>query len=233
MVRALVALVGCLILLAIVALGAEIWTRKAIDERVQQTVEDYLTSASSDGLGFDTVVARHLGWALPDLYRGNLERIDAVAVEGELAGLPVQRLTLSAGPVDLAGRQAGSVQATATLGPQAVASVVASSGGLSGAAVTMLTADTIRVTAPAQGMELVVDLRVAAEGGGVVATAVSATAGGVALDPATVVPQPLPLLPVSSLPAGLLATGVEVSSGPGGVGAAVELRFGCTDCRLG
>ena len=204
-----------------------------IDEQVQQTVESYLRSVTSDGAGFDTVVARHLGWALPDLSRGELAQIDAVAVDGQVAGLPVQRLTLSAGPVDLVGRQAGSVEATATLGPQAVAAVVVATSGFSGATVTSLSQDSIRVSAPSQGSDILLDLQLRAEGGGVTATAVSASVAGVALDPATVVPGPLPLLPAETLPAGLLATGVEVSPGPAGAGAVVELRFGCTDCSLG
>ncbi len=232
--RAFLAFLACVVLLAAVVGGAEIVARRALDDRVQATAVTVLKQASSDGRGFATVTADHSGWALPDIGRGTLTGIDAVAADGELGGLRVDRLTLTAGPIHLDTREADSVQVVATLGPQAVIDVVETSGGLSGATVAVLAADTIRVSAILQGSAVVIDLRLAAEGGGIVALPVSATANGQPLDPASMLPPRLELLPAASLPGAVLATGVEASSGPGGQGAVVDLRFDCNSgCGVG
>lgn len=231
--RALAVILGLVLTLAVLVVGAETLTRRTVDDTVAATVSRYLVAASSDGQGFATVHAHTTGRALPALAQRRVSGISAVATDGEVAGLRVDRLDMSSGPIDLRTRQASDVRVTATLGEAALASVVATSGGVPGATVTAASPDTLRVAAPYAGADLVLDLQLSAEGGGVTGRAVAATVSGQSVDPAQVLAGPAVLLPADSLPSGLAAAGATVSGAADGTDPVVTLVLECpSGCSL-
>lgn len=233
--REVKAAVAVLALLVALGAAAEIGTRVLLDGAVRAAADLGLRRASSDGGGFADVTGDARGWALPDLLRGRLTGVDVVAVDGELGGLPVGRLSGSTGAVDLGTRQADDVVVVADTDPGALLDTAGELAGadLSGGEVTTAGADTLRFSGEVAGTPVEADVLVAPDGaGGLVATVRSARAAGAAVDPSLLPRSEAALLGPADLPPGFSVTGAEVTSAPDGA-PVLRVTLECPDrCDL-
>lgn len=225
---------GVVALLLALACLAEVVTRVLLDDAVTTTATAGLAWSSQDGQGFTEVTGDARGWAVPDLVRGGLSGVDVVATDGELGGLPIQRLTATTGRVDLGDRHARDVAIVATTDP---ANLVPRAGDLLGVDLTggTITAggpDLLLFSGDVAGVALTADVRLAPDGtGGLVATAAAVTADGEPVDPALLPSAGAPLLRAEDLPAGFVVESATVRDGP--AGALVDVALRCAgDCDL-
>jgi hypothetical protein len=223
---------GCVVLLILALLvvglgaGAEIVARRTVDDRLTTEVRAALASQSRGG--FASVTADEQGWALPDVARGRLSQVDVTALDGTVAGLPVQRLQLSATDLRFADLSAGRVTATATVdGAQALQTLADQFPGPLTGQIEVLGPDSVRLGATAAGQPATVDVRLRPDGtGGLVAEVVAAQVAGTTVDPAQVGLTGAGLIDGSELPVGLQVTSVTVRQSGGG--AAVDVGMQCT-----
>jgi hypothetical protein len=226
-----------LVLLAVLAalcVAGEVAARRLLDGVVEDAVAAGLRRASTDGTGFATVDAGEQGWAAPDLLRGRLSGVEAEAVDGDIDGLPLERVVLRTGEVDLGGRTADDVVVTASMDGARLLRLAGRLLGeeLAGGAVSAVADDTVRFTGGLSGGAVTADVRVAAAAdGGLVAEPVAATVDGRPLDPAALVPSGPVHVERARLPAGTAVTEVRVSEDAGG--ARVEVVLECpSGCAL-
>jgi hypothetical protein len=223
-VRAVAALVA--LVLVLVAL-AEVATRTLLDDAVASAAAVGLARASRDGQGFADVSGDARGWAIPDLVRGRLSGVDVVAVDGDLAGLPVRRLTATAGAVDLRGRDARDVVVVATADP---GDLLAPAGelvdvDLSGGTVAPAGPDLLRFSGDVGGTPVTADLRLAPDGaGGLLATVESVTSGGEPVPDALLPSTGALVVRAEELPAGFAVESATVRDVAGEAQLEVALR---------
>lgn len=215
---------GLAIMLVLVAIvvglvgAAEVYTRRSVDDRLTVEVARRL-AAESEGGGFASVTADERGWTGPDLLRGRLSEVDVVAVDGDIRGVPVDRLTVTATDLRVASLSAASVQAAAVVDVTAALAAVSEQTGLAVAdgSVTVLGPDSVQVATAIQARPATVDVRVAPDAaGGVSAQVLSLTVDGSPVDPALLAVREVSLLDAARLPADLGVDGVAVTDSPGG-----------------
>jgi hypothetical protein len=233
--RSVKAAAAVLALLAALVTAAEIGTRILLDDAVRTAADVGLRRASVGGGGFADVVGDARGWALPDLLRGRLSGVEVVAVDGELGGLPVKRLTGTTGQFDLRTREARDVVVVATTDPRALLDLAGELAGadLSGGSIEAVPADTLRFSGDVAGAPLVADVRVAPDGtGGLAATVLSAEAAGLALDPSLLPRSEAAVLTPDDIPSGFAVTAATTGLAPDGA-PVLEVTLACPEgCAL-
>jgi hypothetical protein len=233
--RAVKAAAAVLALLVALVAAAEIGTRILLDDAVRAAADVGLRRASTDGGGFADVAGDARGWALADLLRGRLSGVEVVAVDGELGGLPVSRVTATTGALDLRTREARDVVVVATTDPRVLLDLAGELAGadLTGGSVDAVSADTLRFSGDVVGTPLVADVRVAPDGsGGLAGTLLSAQAAGVAVDPSLLPRTEATLLTPDDLPPGFAVTGATTGRAPDGA-PVLQVTLACPErCAL-
>lgn len=214
--RGIVVLLVLGVLVGVVVVAAESLLRDQAETAVSDVVGRELRDL---GAGFASVTTDIDGSVVGGVATGSIDSVRVRASDGELAGVPVQLVEVTALGLSPDGRRADSLRlevrldagrAVASRFDPAVAEQVSGSARLAGE-------DTVTVTVPVPAGELVgealpgveVDIRFRVTDGGVVAEPVAARLAGLAVDLPTGLGGAA-AVQASELPAGLRVDRVEV-----------------------
>ncbi len=107
--RLLVALLGAVVLVSVVAVAAELLVRHRVERALVEETRRSLDSLAEVQGTFEPVEASVEGFVLPAVARGSFDVVTVTTGGGTIDGVPVRALTLRASDVAVDGSGAGSV----------------------------------------------------------------------------------------------------------------------------